>query len=134
MNATYITPINLKNAKVVRDWTTFYETHISQGMAPWDKDPANTMKAGDLLGFKLRDQVLFYRVIEDLGSTHRRASWENTSYNIPIGATGPQVNREREAVMIGHIEGYRPWSDIAQHYSANWGGPRGTQVLKNYNF
>ena len=86
MTATYITPINLKNPKVVRDWATFCETHIAQGMAPWDKEPANKMKAGDLLGFKLNNQVLFYRVIEDLGSTHRKASWENTSYNIPIGA------------------------------------------------
>lgn len=132
--STYITPINLKNPKVKRDWETFCDNYIKYGKATWDKDISNKMKVGDYIGFKIKSQVLFFIIIKDLGLLHRKNErWEDTSYTIPPYQSGPLVNKNREGVLIGHIVGYREYKDIAKCYKSSWNGPRGTQRLTKYN-
>lgn len=123
----------------LRDYASMKETPNDQGLFTWDKDHANKIRVGDILGFILgsgaETYLEYYHIIEEGTTRERNGSWNvGQPYQ---GDNGESSVSHRQVIRMKEMTNpqVRLWSDLKTQlgYSpgcASW-MPRGTMVVSD---
>jgi hypothetical protein len=134
-----IVRIGTSSKTALSDYAKMKETPNNRGLFMWDKDHANKIRVGDVLGFILgsgaETYMEYYHIIEEGTNRERDESWK-VSQPYQAG-NGESSVSHRQVIRMKEMKNpqIRLWSELKTQlgYSqgcASW-MPRGTMVVSN---